>query len=452
MKRIIDKGRKIKQKIRESNRFVKEDLWRVSLKELPRKKSFFLKQIRIIVLSVRGFTEDRIMLRASSLTFFSLLSIVPTLALAFGIAKGFGFENVLEREISRILEGHESLLDQVITFANAMLDRTKGGLIAGIGLLVLFFAVMNLLTNIEKAFNNIWEVKKSRSFVRKFTDYLSIMLLAPTLMIAASSLSVYAKSLAEQYASESIIVGAISPVLLTLLKFSPYIIMWMMLTLLFVIMPHTKVKFKPAMFAALVSGTIYQLLQYGYINVMVSLVNLNAIYGSFAALPLFLFWLQISWLTILFGAELAFANQNVHRYEFEKEATHISQKNKRIIELMILKLIIDDFDKGNKPKNAEQIANTLEMPVRLARVIIEDLKRATLIYRVSDSEDKILGYQPAISIDKITVFFALNTIDSKGYNDLVVKHNESYEKISNIIKQFDKHLKTSDENLLLREL
>ena len=152
--------------------FLKTDIWRIRLKTYPRSKSFFLRQLRIVVLAVRGFAEDKCKFRASALTFYSLLSVVPVIAMMFGVAKGFGLEKRVESEIMKKLEGQEDVAKSVIEFANSLLENASGGFIAGIGVAFLFWSIIKVLSNIEHSFNDIWGVKTPRSFSRKFSDYL----------------------------------------------------------------------------------------------------------------------------------------------------------------------------------------------------------------------------------------------------------------------------------------
>ena len=171
--------------------FIKGDIWRFRLRNLPRKKSFLIKQLRIFLLSVRGFDEDKCQLRASALTFYSLISIVPVAAMAFGIAKGFGFEKRLERLLLEQFQGQEEVITRVIAFAHSLLTNTKGGVLAGVGIVLLFWAIIKVLGNIEASFNDIWGIQEPRSLGRKFSDYISVMLLCPILLILSSSVTVF---------------------------------------------------------------------------------------------------------------------------------------------------------------------------------------------------------------------------------------------------------------------
>jgi membrane protein len=289
--------------------FIRIDIWRIRLDDLPFGKSFLIKQLRIIILAFRGYNEDRCLLRASSLTFYTLLSIVPVAAMFFGVAKGFGFERRLEDQLFERFPGQEEVLSQVIHFSNSLLEQTRGGLIAGIGLLVLFWSVLKVLGHIEMAFNDIWEIKKQRSWGRKFSDYLSIMLISPILVLMSGSATVFITTQVAQITQKVELLGVVSPLISFFLKFTPYVLIWALFTILYIIMPNTKVHFKAGLLGGVVAGTLYQIAQGAYISFQIGAAKYNAIYGSFAALPLFLMWVQISWWIVLFGAELSFASQ-----------------------------------------------------------------------------------------------------------------------------------------------
>ena len=230
------------------------DIWRIRLADLPFGKSFLIKQLRIIILAFRGYDEDRCLLRASSLTFYTLLSIVPVAAMFFGIAKGFGFEKRLEKELFDKFPGQEEVLSQVINFSNSLLDQTQGGLIAGIGLLILFWSVLKILGHIEMALNDIWGIKEHRSWGRKFSDYLSIMLISPVLVLMSGSATVFITTQVEQITQKVALLGVFSPLISFLLKFTPYVLIWVLFTLLYVIMPNTRVNFKAGLLGGVVGA------------------------------------------------------------------------------------------------------------------------------------------------------------------------------------------------------
>jgi len=432
--------------------FIRVDIWRMRLADLPFGKSFLIKQLRIIILALRGYDEDRCLLRASSLTFYTLLSIVPIVAMFFGVAKGFGFEKRLEKEIFEKFPGQEEVLGQVIAFANSLLEQTKGGIIAGIGLLVLFWSVLKVLGHIEMALNDIWEIKESRSWGRKFSDYLSIMLISPILVLMSGSVTVFITTQVEHITQRVALLGVFSPLISILLKLIPYVLIWVLFTILYIIMPNTKVNFKAGLVGGVVAGTLYQIAQLAYISFQVGAARYNAIYGSFAALPLFLMWLQISWWIVLFGAELSFANQNVHTYEYEPDCLNISPGFKKLLTLQVAHLLIRNFSDGEKPLTYSQISNRLAMPVRLVHNIIFDLVASGLVSEIKTKADKEFAYQPARDIHLLTIKYVLEALERNGTDTVPVAKTEEYRALSAALKNFSDAMESSPANKLLKDI
>ena len=311
---------------------------------------------------------------------------------------------------------------------------------------------MSLLNHIESSFNHIWQIKSSRPWMRKFTDYLTIMLIAPVFIILSSSITVFISTGLNEFISQAPILDFFKPVISFLFKFAPYFISWTTLTILFIIMPNAKVKFVPALISGIIAGTILQGIQWLYIDLQFGITKLNAIYGSFAAVPLFIIWLQSSWIVVLLGAEISFANQNISRYEMESEALNISNYQKRALVLMIMHLIIRNFTLGEKPISAEYIAVNLKIPVRLARDILQDLSSANLVSVIHENEEKERLYQPAIDINRLTVSFVFSRLDKKGIEQIMVIRNKDYEKIISMLEKFDKLIAKSDSNILIKDL
>jgi membrane protein len=212
------------------------------------------------------------------------------------------------------------------------------------------------------------------------------------------------------------------------------------------------VKFIPALVSGIVSGTILQILQWLYIDLQFGITKLNAIYGSFAAIPLFIIWLQSSWLVLLLGAELSFANQNVARYEFESEALNISHFQKRALMLLILNMITRNFTEGEKALSAENIAFTLKIPIRLARDILEDLKTAGLVSAIHENQHVDWLYQPAMDVNKLTVGFVLDRLDKKGSEHQVFIKTREYDRVTQMLENFNKLINDSDSNILVGDL
>jgi membrane protein len=428
------------------------DIWRIRLADLPFGKSFLIKQLRIIILAFRGYNEDRCLMRASSLTFYTLLSIVPVAAMFFGVAKGFGFEKRLENELFDRFPGQEEVLGQVINFSNSLLEQTRGGLIAGIGLLVLFWSVLKVLGHIEMALNDIWEIKKQRSWGRKFSDYLSIMLISPILVLMSGSVTVFITTHVTQITQKVALLGVLSPLISFLLKFGPYVLIWALFTILYIIMPNTKVNFKAGLLGGVIAGTLYQIAQGAYISFQIGAAKYNAIYGSFAALPLFLMWVQISWWIVLFGAELSFANQNVDTYEYEPDSFKVSSGFKKLLTLQITHLLIKKFANGDKPLTDIQISDQLEMPIRLVHNILFDLVESGLVSETRTKADKEFAYQPARDINKLTIQYVLEALEQSGTDTIPVAKTEGYQALSDALKNFRDAMEGSPANKLLKDI
>jgi membrane protein len=420
-------------------------IWYTPLSEISKGKTFLIKQMRIIVLAARGFSNDKVMLRASALTFYSLLSVIPVVAIAFAIAKGFGLDQTLVQLITDEFKTHPEVLNWLLLNARNALDETRGVYIAGVGMIILFWSVLSLLDDIEDSFNHIWQIKSSRLWYRKFTDYLTIMLIAPIFIILSSSITVFISKDLADFMTRAPILDFFKPVISFIVKFIPYFLSWITLTILFIVMPNAKVKFVPALISGIVAGTVLQFLQWLYIDLQFGITKLSAIYGSFAAVPLFIIWLQSSWIIVLLGAELAFANQNISRYEDESEALNISNYQKRALVLMI-------FSTGEKPISAENIASTLKIPMRLARDILQDLSNVNLVSIIHENEKIERFYQPALDINMLTVSYVFSRLDKKGVGQTMVIKNKDYEKVISMLEKFDNLIDKSDSNILIKDL
>ncbi|MFP4059768.1 MAG: YihY/virulence factor BrkB family protein [Bacteroidota bacterium] len=442
----------IKSFIERAKYFITREIWRIDLDDHSPRKTFLIRQLRIIVIAVKGMLENNIQLRASALTYFSLLSIVPVLAMFFGIAKGFGLDEMLEKQLMREFSGQEKIFEYVIKFANRYLEAAQGGVIAGVGLVVLFFSVMKVIGNIEESFNIIWQIKKGRPFIRKFTDYLTIFLIAPLLMILSSSVTVFITSQVETITKEVALLGYVSPFIHFLLGLIPYVIVWLAFTLMYIIMPNTKVNFGSGFIAGIIAGSFFQVIQWVYINVQFEVSRIGAIYGGFVALPLFLIWMQISWLIVLFGAEISFANQNVKKYEFESGSLNISHYFRRILTLYIAQYVVKNFAAGKNPVTASRIASTLNMPIRIVRDIIFDLINAGIFVETVTESIKENGYHPALDIHKIDVKMVLENVEKTGTDDLQLPKKDELEKLSRIQEDFFDDIAKSPSNKLLMEI
>jgi len=432
--------------------FLKRDLWRLRSRALTRRQALAFRPLRVMLLAMRGFGEDGCKLRASALTYYTLLSTVPMLAMAFGIAKGFGIQTHLEAMLRERLQNQQEVLQWLLQFTDAFLTNTKGGVIAGIGVALLFWTIIKVLGNIERSFNDIWGVKSGRPMVRKMTDYLSIMLICPVLLTLAGSVTVFLASQVTGLMAQLEWLGPVRNLVLPLLAVLPYSVLWLLLTFLYIFMPNTKVSWRAGLTGGIVAGTIYQLVQWGYVYFQVGMSKYNAVYGGFAALPLFLVWLQLSWLIVLFGAELSFAVDNEETYEFEPDCARASVRFKRLVGLRAAVLCVKQFERGAGPASARALARELEAPIRLIRDVLYELVQAGVLTEVQRNGPAGETYQPARATDKLTVKAVLDALETRGEDHPDMVDARALAGLRKTLETFDKQLVESPHNALLRDL
>jgi membrane protein len=442
---------KFTERIKKGINFLQREVWQIPLKDLPPRKSFLIKQLRIFILALRGFQEDELHIRASSLTYYTLLATVPVVAMAFGIAKGFGLEAFVESQLREIFVGREEVFNWVMEFAYSMLQTTQGGLVAGVGLVILLYTIVIVLIYIEETFNGIWQIKKSRPFSRKVSDYFAMMFVAPLFVILSSAATVFLSTQVAEFSQNLDFLTFLSPALMFLVNLVPYVLIWIVFLLIYMVMPNTNVKFSSALIAALIAGTFFILTQWAYIYFQLGVSRYNAIYGSFAALPLLLFWIRISWLIVLFGAEISFANQNVEYYEFEHEAKNISHFNKKILALYMYNLIARRFASGDTALTPPELALKLEMPIVLVREVLDDMAELGLVAETKSQHHKENAYQPASDIYKVTVKTIVDKLENQGTGSLIIKETEELDEFKRTLRSFSNAISDSPENKLVKD-
>jgi membrane protein len=252
--------------------------------------------MKIIIKTIKSFMANNDFEKGSTLTFYTLMSIVPLIAISFGIAQFFGFEDLLTDQIKKQFSSQPEVAEKLIAFSEGTLKTTRGGLIASFGLLLLFWTVFRTIGNIADYFNQIWQVKKPRSLIQRFLHFTPIIFLLPIFLVISSSAVMYMSTFAGKW---------ISPSLVVVFNFISYLISWFLLSFLYIYLPNARVSWKAGFVAGIVTGILIFFWQWIYVTFQVGASSYGVIYGSFAAVPLFLVWLNYSWLIVLFGAELS---------------------------------------------------------------------------------------------------------------------------------------------------
>lgn len=367
--------------------------------------------IKKVLLAVEYFTTKRMMDSAAALTYSTLLAIVPIMAVVFAIARGFGYNKYIETWFREALSSQPQVAEAIIGFVNSYLVHTKSGIFLGIGLLFMLWTVIMLISNIEKAFNDIWQVSTPRSIFRTITDYMAMFLLAPIIIVVTSGISIMMATFANGI-GETLIVG---PTLRFFLRLLPYIIMSGVFIALYVFMPNTKVKIKSAIIPGILAGVAMQGLQLVYIHSQIWVTGYNAIYGSFAALPLFMLWVQISWTICLFGAELAYTNQNLEKFAFRASTDDLSHRYRLLLSAYLMTLICRRFEEGKKPYTALELKLETNIPIRITHDLLENLTRVHLLSEMTNDEKGTEAvYQPAESTARLSVGMMIDRLEAEG--------------------------------------
>lgn len=406
--------------------------------------NWLVRQYKLFFYTARGLQEHRTLVRCAALTFYTLISIVPILAVVFAIVKGFGIIEDLIANLYSLFPKNPEIIDYVVEFANKALDNTKSGVVAAVGIITLFWAVIRVFGSIEDAFNNIWEVTSTRSLARKYSDYIAVVVAAPILWAAANGINTYAQSL----------FGGIEAAwVVWVSKLMSIVVMWVMFAFLYYIIPNTKVRIGSAIMAGVVAGTAFILFQWGYFYLQVVMTSYNAIYGSFAALPLFLMWVQYSWMILLFGGELAFAYQNIDKFDEERESLHVNYDSRRKVLLATMLVVIRHFVKGKGAISLSEIKQALNLPTRIVNSVLRSLVEAGLLIELpSEGKEFEEEFVPAKEVSTFTIYNILEAVEQSGSIDLDLNSSAELQEVSVELERIKSEARASEQNLKMVDI
>lgn len=430
-------------------KFLTYDIWRITEDEVTRTTFSLYTVIKTIFLCINRFTKDRLVSKASALTYSTLMAIVPILAILFAIARGFGLDSIMENQIVTGFGGRTQTTDYILSFVNSYLTQTKSGVFIGVGLVMLLWTVLVLINNMEITFNRIWQVKKARSPFRKMTDYFSMLLLMPILIVISGGLSIFMSTMVKNMESFTIL----APIGKFLVRLIPFALTWFMFTALYIFMPNTKVKFRHALISGILAGTAYQAFQFLYISSQLWVSRYNAIYGSFAALPMLLLWLQISWTICLFGVELTYASQNIRNFSFDKDTRNVSRRYLDFLSILIMSLIAKRFERNEAPYTAEEISEECQIPIQLTKQVIFKLQKVNLIHEtLTDEKSRDIAFQPSIDLQQLNVGLILERIDTDGSEDFKIDRENLFGKEWDVLVKAREVYYDNARQILLKDL
>ena len=402
-------------------KFLTHDMWHLTNEDVKGGYRFLVNIVKAIYLSLRFFFSERLMEKASALTYYTLLAIVPFVALILAIANGFNLTSYIRQAIRDLAPGQEMTINYIFDFADSYLEHSKTGIIMGVGVVLLLWVIINLISNIEDVFNQIWQQKKGRSTLRKLTDYLAIVIMVPIFLAVSSGLDIFMQTAIQN----GVLDGVLSEALISVLHLTRYILIFVAFTLVYMVIPNTKVKFFNAFMSALVAGTIFMAFEWLYINGQIWVSKYNAIYGSFAALPLLLLFIQMSWVICLYGADLSYASQNIENFYYEKDTQNISQRYYDFMVIVVAGMIYNRFIKPELNENGEKeslttvdISQHLHLPSKLANKIISHLSELDIIRETIDNNNPdIHTWTPGRDVSSFSIADLLEEIDTHGARD-----------------------------------
>ena len=294
--------------------FFAQDIWKVNLEELSRAKAKTIKYIKVLLITIKTFSAEKIGFQAVALSFFGTMAVVPFVAVAFAVTDGFGLSDKLRELLYANFDGHQEIIDTLLTYANNIITASQSNAVGLISALVFVWLIIWMMMCVERVFNNVWRVRKSRNFFKRFGFYLLILFIAPFIVMLFFSGSIIYTNAFKSIGLGVAYFDTLSSMLAWLIF---YVIATLTFSAMYKFIPNYKVRYSHALRAAAISAVVFTLLQYLYLETQVFVTMLNMVYGAVSAIPLFMFWMNFGWFIILFGAELSYAFQNVNNYNLE---------------------------------------------------------------------------------------------------------------------------------------
>jgi membrane protein len=389
----------MKERLLRIQEFIQYELWRHPHTAIQDpKKRLWYRLLQTILIVARGFKNKAINIRANSLSFTLLFAFIPMTALVFAIARGFGFEETIEEQLTISFLQEANVIPTIVDIVDRYLKTAQDGIFLGIGIIILLWSVYAFFNMLELSFNSIWNVKQTRSIGRRLTNYIMTLLLVPMLMVVSSGISILINS------------STILPPIL--LRWLPWLAASAVFIWMYIAIPNTKVSLKAAIIPGILLGMLFMIVQKLSVYLVVLFSRMSLVYGAFSALPLVLIWLHITCWLLLIGAELSFAIQNNEMFAYERDIDNMSRRYKDCVMLFLLATIIKCFEQGEKPKTAQEMAHQNQLPTRLVVLVLSRLEESNIILPVQTAETT--AFVPAMDTNMITVDMVLDKISTKG--------------------------------------
>lgn len=419
----------VKEIIRLVESWLSSDIYRIDSVVGWRGKAY--RVVSIVAISIKRFVNDRVVDRAASLTYNTILAAVPILALFIAIGRGFGVQEALNNFVTKLFSDHQDVADTVMGFVDRYLAYTQQGTFLGVGIFVLLWAVIGILRKAESQFNIVWNVKRDRSIVNQITMYITIFIIVPIAIVIINSMV--------------IVMGE------TLAKWLGFLMYGIMFTLIYFIVPNTNVKFKPALLSGLITGILFKALIQLYLFGQIWLSRYNAVYGGFAAIPLLLFELHLLWLVVLYGSELCYTLQNINTFYYKSDVDNISRRYKDFVIVVVLRMFIKAFENGEGPVSENDIAKSMQLPIRLVDKSVMKLEKVGILTpTLADKHSQ--KWQIGIPTEKLTLGFLYDKLNNSGSEEFGLKDRDEFKEAWKSLNEAYQQIKDKADSMKISDL
>lgn len=414
----------VTMKGQDAHEFVTSDMWRLYDFEVTGVRGFFVRVLQVIYIAAMEYTGRAVGQKANSLTYSTLLSLVPLLVVLLSVAAGFGLQESVQRQLYEYFPAQQHELTQAFKFADSYLNQIQSSVFIGVGVVILLIAVISLLMNVENVFNNIWHIKKPRPISKRVLGYFATFLIVPLVLAITAGFNVFSSFLSDLQLAGGF---AITPILEMATTVVPFFVWIALFTLLYKLLPNTRVHFVPALVSGILAGVAFQFFQLLYISGQIWVTKYNSIYGSFAAIPLLMLFTNWSWVICLFGAQVSYAIQNIRNYTFKTESEQVSRRFRDFVAIVLMKKICKAFVHDNEVYTAEALADHCDLPMTVVSDTLDKLYLCKLLsYRPNKKDHNEPYYTPALDISVITPKRIVTLLDRLGSENFRIDIYDQY--------------------------
>ena len=425
--------------------YCQHDVWTINVSELTGLRQRGVKGLRLLLVAVNEFQESILSIRATSLVYTTLLSLVPFLAVMLSVLKAFGVHQQIQPILAQALDPLGPKGAEITTNIIQFVDNLKVGVLGAVGLAGLFYTTYSLIEKIEEALNSIWRIEGGRPFARKITDYLSVVLVGPVFVFTAFGLTASAQN---HWLVQTVMgIQPLGEMILILTNLLPFFFMCFVFTFLYKFVPYTTVNLSSALVGGVTAGVFWHLAGMAFAAFVSSSGRYSAIYSSFAVLILFLIWLYVGWLIVLAGAQVAYYHQHPSAYLLHLRRKHQTPLFREYLTLALLRHITRRFLSGKSPLKAEQLARVQEVPLTLVESLVTDLVKAGMIFRTDDPQGLVLARPP----ESIPVADVLRVVQQQPHSG-PQSFSMGTDVMSQVLMRRDAAVEAALEGMTLRNL